>query len=211
MSHPDLRLISQALKRRPQACRTLIARLTPPIQRQVNGALIRAGQARRQDVRDLVQEVFRILLDQDGKVLKAWQPDRGASLEGYVGLVAQRQVVSILRSGRKSGYAEDPKGPEVMHAEVDGRVDPEVAAIQRQSLERVLDKLRANLTPQGLDMFVRLYVEERDVSWFKEHYGMKRDAVYAWRSRLSKAAKNLADKNSSDAAPTSRSYQQEIG
>lgn len=203
VTHPDQALVQRALAREPAACRALVDRLTPPIQRQVNATLARWRRGTRQDVRDLVQDVFRILLDADGKVLRAWDPAKGASLEGYVGMVAQRKVASILSSGRKSGHAEDAQDPIDFDDAAADAPDPEMGALSRDLLARVLDELRIRLSAQGFEMFRVLVVEERDVAWVQEHYGMSRDAVYAWRSRVSKAAKLAAKKVLSDSAPPS--------
>lgn len=197
--------MARALAREPQACRTLVDRLTPPIQRQVNSALMRRRRGTRQDVRDLVQDIFRILLDADGKILKAWDPSKGASLEGYVGIVAQRKTASILASGRKSGHAEDARDPIDFDEAQDAGPDPEMGAMSRELLARVLDELRAGLSDKGFEMFRLLVIEEREVAWVMEHHGMNRDAVYAWKSRVSKAARVAAKKVLSDSsAPTGR-------
>lgn len=208
MPHPDQDLVRRALAREPAACRALVDRLTPSIQRQVNAALVRRRRGTRQDVRDLVQDVFRILLDDEGKVLRAWDPEKGASLEGYVGLVAQRKVASILASGRKSGHAEDAQDPIDFDDATAGGPTPEAGAMSRDLLARVLDELKAGLSAQGFEMFRVLVVEEREVAWVQEQYGLSRDAVYAWRSRVSKAAKKAAQKILSDSSPPSRRVEQ---
>jgi DNA-directed RNA polymerase specialized sigma24 family protein len=198
VAHPDQALIAGALARKPDACRTLIARLTPPIQRQVNAVLIRRRWGARSDVLDLTQEIFRVLLDEDGKVLRAWDPARGASLEGYVGMVAERRALSILASGRKSGHAEDPHEPGDFDAEEGGGPDPELAAMSRDALAQVLAGLKVRLSDKGYEMFRVLYVEERDVEWVMKTYAMNRDAVYAWRSRIQKTVREVGQKVLSD-------------
>lgn len=201
----DRALIERALRREPEACRALVARLTPAIQSRVNAALIRRGRAQRQEVLDLTQEVFRILLDQDGRILRAFDPARGATLPGYVAMVAERRIASLLRSGRQSGWAEDPLSPEVMDLHDDPSPSPEGVAISRDLLVRVLDELRAGVSDRGYEMFHWLYVEEREVEWVMAQSGLSRDAVYAWRSRLQKVIRQVAARLASDPAPTPRS------
>lgn len=208
MSHPDQTLIADALARRPAACRTLVDRLSPAIQRQVNGALIRRGRARREEVRDHVQEIFRILLDDDGKILRAWDPDKGASLEGYVGMVAERRVASILSSGRKSAHAEDPTAPEDFDQAEEAAPNPELTTMSRQLLARVLDELRQRLTDQGYLMFRLLYLEQREVPWIMETYELKRDAVYGWRARIKKTIREISEDLGSDPDPPSGRVEQ---
>src|SRR5438477_1751570 len=92
-------LIRDALERQPAAVRTLVDRLSPVIERKVAATLWRRTPGRdvRQEVRDMTQAVFVSLFEDDAKALRAWDPDRGASLESFVSLLAHRQVISILR------------------------------------------------------------------------------------------------------------------
>ena len=81
-----------------------MALLTPVIQARVARTLLAhrsrlaGGRDVRQEVEDLSQDVFLALFDRDGHVLRSWEPERGLSLENFVGLVAERQVLSFLRS-----------------------------------------------------------------------------------------------------------------
>src|SRR5687767_4627167 len=132
MAEPDVDLVEQALARRPEAARRLVDLLCPVVQARVARVLQRAGRASgrntRQEVDDMTQEVFATLFDDGGKALRAWQPDRGLSLQNFVGLIAERTAVSILRSGRRSPWTEDP----TLSTDLDGRggaapaVEPEV-------------------------------------------------------------------------------------
>lgn len=202
MKHPDQELVLRALARDPAACRTLVTRLTGPIQRQVNAALLRRNRSQRQEVLDLTQEVFRVLLDQNGKILKNWAPDKGASLEGWVALVAERRIASILRSGRQSGWAEIPTDPDTLIAEGDDP-GPEAATLSRAYLGQLLDLLRAELSAQGFQMFQWLFVEDKEVEWIVAQAGTSRDAVYAWRARLQKIVHQAARQLDPSASPRS--------
>jgi RNA polymerase sigma-70 factor (ECF subfamily) len=64
-------------------------------------------------VEDLSQEVFLTLFSRDAHVLRSWQAERGSSLESFVGLVAERQVLSFLRGGgaEMSGNASQARNP----------------------------------------------------------------------------------------------------
>lgn len=202
MNHPDTTLIARVLRREPAACRTIVDRLTPVVQRQVNAALLRRRFGTREDVRDLTQEVFRILLEDDAAALRRWAPDKGASLEGWVGLIAERKVGSILASGRKSGHAEDATEDAKLEALATTSPSPEHQTTSREELRQVLDALKSSLSDQGFELFVLLFVEQRDVEWVMAHRSLSRDAVYAWRSRLSKRAREISRKMQSDPRTT---------
>jgi len=192
----DVRRLDRALSGDPAACRTLIDHLAPVVQARVARALLRRraqshGRDVRSDVEDMTQSILLGLFDHDGKTLRSWDGARGLSLKNFVGLVAERQVAGTLRSVRKSPWTEDP----TLSAELDEIADesptPETQAIDRSMATSVLDRLRARLSPLGLDLFRRLCVESQEIDEITRETGMARDALYQWRSRLNKALKQI--------------------
>lgn len=203
-------LLALALAGDAGAVRTLVAAMTPIVQARVARVLLRresAGRGRdvRQELEDLAQEVFAALFAERGRLLRLWSPERGLSLTNFVGLLAEREAISILRSGRRSPWTEDPTEAEDLSERAGattGGVDAQLAS--RQLLERLLDRLRAQLSPKGLQLFVWLLVEQQPVEDVCRLADMKPDAVYAWRSRLGKLLRTLAAEISTeDAAPVS--------
>ena len=198
----DLALVARALAGEAVAMRGLVDRLLPVIQTRVARALMRrSGQARgrnlRAEVEDLSQEVFLALLEREGRVLRGWQPERGLSLDGFVGLVAEREAGGILRTGKRSPFTEDPTADDALHqlgSAGPGAPAPVAEAIEsRDLLEAVVDGLRERLSPQGFWLFQLLYVEERTVEEAGSLTGMTADALYAWRSRIGKLARDVRD------------------
>lgn len=188
--------LKRALAGDHAAVARLVERLTPVVHARAARALLRAGRGAgprlRQELKDLVQEVFLALFEAGGRILESWAPERGLSLENFVGLVTERQVISILRSGKRDPWREDP----TLASELDGAspdVGPEAAAASKQTLERLLERLRACLSPLGWQLFELLYLQERSVSEVEHSTGLSSAAVYAWRSRLRRLARRLVD------------------
>jgi RNA polymerase sigma-70 factor, ECF subfamily len=188
--------VSQALTGAPADAARLIARLTPVIQARVARGLLQrrrgtsAGRSVRQEVEDLTQDVFVALFADGGKVLRTWQPERGLSLANFVGLVAERQTASILRSGKRSPWKEDP----TLTAELDGSdagSGPDDTAASRQVLRRLLQRLTEELSPLGRQLFDLIFLRELTVPEVERQTGMSPEAIYAWRSRLRRLAKKL--------------------
>jgi RNA polymerase sigma-70 factor (ECF subfamily) len=203
----DSNLVEQALAGRPPAVARLVDRLTPVIQARAARCLLRTGRGAgprlRQELVDLVQQVFLTLFDQRGRVLASWDPARGLSLDNFVGLVAERQVLSILRSGKRDPWREDPTLVEDMDGPSE-EPDPEEAAASREELELLLARMREALSPLGWQLFDLLYLQERSVSEVEAATGLSADAVYAWRSRLRKLARSLLGDRMSESAPRER-------
>lgn len=183
----DTELVSAALARDPEACRTLIALLAPVVrQRVAKLLLLHAGRSGRNprpaDVDDLAHDVFLLLFDADGRVLQAWDPQRGLSLRNFVGLVAQREASAILRSGRRSAWAEDPT-PDDVQIYVE-RQNPEREVAAREELSLLLERLRERLSPRGLLLFEALFSDHQAVEQVCERFSMTPNAVYSFRNRL---------------------------
>jgi RNA polymerase sigma-70 factor (ECF subfamily) len=188
-------LVRAALGGDEASARRLVARLTPVVRSRAARALMRrgrrAGRSIDQELEDLTQNVLLALFEDDGRRLRAWSDTHG-TLESFVGLVAEREVVSIMRSGRRSPWTDEPSPEE----EVERRQEPsrpyDERVASRQLLERLMDRMRERLTPLGLQMFYALYVDEKSVDAVCVETKMQPDAVYAWRSRLARLARGLA-------------------
>jgi RNA polymerase sigma-70 factor (ECF subfamily) len=187
--------------------RTLVDRLTPVVQARVTRGLLRRGPGRggrdlRQEVEDFTQDVFLALFRDGGRALRAWDPQRGLSLENFVGLLAQHQVASILRSGKTSGWIDLPTETETLEREATAGPGPDQQAATREMCQSLLSRLVAKLSPQGLDLFWRLVVREEPIDTVSANTGMTADALYTWRSRLARLARSLAtEPTDEDAAP----------
>jgi DNA-directed RNA polymerase specialized sigma24 family protein len=188
-------LLELALSGDAAATRRLVGVLVPVVQARVARTLVRrrggSGRDARQEVEDLAQEVFASLFADEGKVLRAWDPERGLSLASFCGLIAEREAASILRSGRRSPWTETATELDDLEKALAEVPDAEVRIASREQLERLVDRLREALSPRGLELFHRLIVEEESVEAVCASTGMTADAVYAWKSRIGKVVRKL--------------------
>jgi RNA polymerase sigma-70 factor (ECF subfamily) len=185
----DADFVSRALAGCRAARRELVLRSTPVVQQRVSRPLARFGAARgrrvdRSEVLDLVQQVLLVLFDRDGRVLRSWDPGRGLSLMNFIGLVAEREAKAILRSGRRSAWAEEPtSGDELCALAMDEHVlEDEVAS--REELLEIWQKLEAALSPRNLELFRALLVDELSIEEASARFSMSPNALYTFRSRL---------------------------
>ncbi len=200
--------IDQALAGDEPALTRLVDVLTPVIQaRTARSLLMRqtgtcAGRDIRQEVEDLTQEVFLVLFADGGKVIRSWNPERGLSFPNFVGLVAERQTASILRSGKRSPWTEDPTLTEELD-EAAPQSGPDQVAASREELRLLLHRLHEELSPLGRHLFDLLFLHDLAVPEVVDRTGMNPDAIYAWRSRLRRLANKLLAEMS-ETAPSSR-------
>lgn len=196
MHEADLRRIRDALAGDRAQVRALVDQLTPVIQARVARTLLRSGASAgqgtvRQAVEDLVQECFRNLFANDGRVLRGWDPERGMGLKGYVGMVCEREVISVLRSRRRNPFTEDP----VEVDELERSAAPqhvEAAYATRDMTRQLYSNLQVRLSPLGFRVFEALFQDELSTEAACDKLNLSADALYAWRSRIRKTARDIA-------------------
>lgn len=184
----DQELVEGAIKDEAGAWEALVDRLTPVIHNQVAQVLLRKRghqSVRRQDILDYKQDVFVLLLERNHQVLRTWNPARGASLSTFAGLVARRLTLSALRTGRRGAWLEDPtEDGEVAPNAVAETPSPESLALDRRTLETILDRLYELLSPQKMALFLALHRDERPIAEVSHEFEMSPNAIYTWQSRL---------------------------
>lgn len=191
--------IESALSGDGDALRGLVRELTPVVQARAARALLRRralarGEDPRQRLADVAQDVYVELFRDRAKLLRSWDPARGLSLVNFVGLVTEQRVAALLRSARRNPWAEALGDGEAEVGEdvPAGAADPEERLLSRDAVERLLDLVRARLSPAGLDMFHRLIVREEPIASVCAATGMSTSAVQAWSSRLKRLVQSLA-------------------
>ena len=200
-------LVRRALAGDPAALNQLVELLTPVIQARVARTLLAqsfrlaGGRDVRQEIEDLNQDVFLALFSRDAHDLRDWQAEKGLSLENFVGMVAEREVLSFLRSGRRNPRKEDPSiPPEELKVET-LQSGPEKVAASRELLALLLARLREELSPLGWWLFKLLFVQELSLKEVRAASGLSAVAVYAWRSRLRRRARKLLAELSENPGP----------
>lgn len=172
----------------------LVVALTPAIQAEVARSLVRSGAVRgrdgRQEVLDATQEIFCALFANDGRALRAWDPEKGRKLVSFVRLIAKRKVISMLRSHTKSPWSDDPTESEKLDV-LSGSDEDALNHEERDAVSTLWSRLEPHLGERGVLLFQLLFVEEQEVEDVMARTQMSRDAIYAWRSRLRKQARNI--------------------
>jgi DNA-directed RNA polymerase specialized sigma24 family protein len=189
-------LLREALSGDGPATRRLVSFLLPAVQARVARVLVRqpsrAARDVRQHVEDIAQDVFVALFEQDARVLRMWEPSRGLSLRSFCALVAERETLTILRSGRRNPWKESATELESLELELEHVRPFDLAFATRELLDLVNQRLQMSLSTRGLELFERLILDEESVDSVCTSTGMSPDAVYAWKSRLGKIARKIA-------------------
>lgn len=188
-------LLRRAVEGDRHAMRQLLDELTPVIRASVGWVLSRGGAPSRrqgsQEVEDVTQTVLLTLFSDRGHALLQWDPARGLDLPAFVGLLAKREAVSLLRSPRRSPWTEDPTLQEDLDLNAVPRMGPESEAISRDMLAALNDAVKRRLSARGAELFDLLFLKGLPTEEVSAQTGLAVDAVYAWRSRLARQVREI--------------------
>lgn len=197
LTEEPIELVARAARGDKRAVRELVERLTPILQARAARTLLRFNRGRpardvRQEVEDLVQIVLSALFANGAKLLFDWDPERGKSFEGYVAMVADSRLTSVLRTRRGRVWPDDPMEMDDLESSAQFQIGPEPAIHCREELSLVLRRFREVATARAYDLFVLLYVEERTAEEVSSMTGMTVENVHTHKSRLGKLARRVA-------------------
>jgi RNA polymerase sigma-70 factor (ECF subfamily) len=191
---PDL--LARAIAGERRAVHELLCAITPIIQARIARVLLRRGAARSHDVRqevlDLTQQVYVTLFDNSSRMLRAWDPARGMSLENYVGLIAEQQAIARHRGQEARLWHDLSLEGDDLDRSADSSRTPERIAASRELLGAIHERVRAKLTERGAELFHMLYIEGRSLDEVCSEMEMSANAVYAWRSRMGRLVEQIA-------------------
>ncbi|MCA9546712.1 MAG: sigma-70 family RNA polymerase sigma factor, partial [Myxococcales bacterium] len=183
----DELLIRKALNGHGGALRALTQRVLPVVRSRAAAYLRRrGGRLGAQDVDDLTQEIWLSLLEQDGRLLRAYDHSRGKSLEGYVGMVCRRELWRRNRAhlAERRGGGVDAAPIEDAQHEAAATPDPEQATIGRDLLEGLSAFLMAELPERGQLVLKLIYEDHLGPADAAELMGVNTQVVYNWQHKI---------------------------
>lgn len=184
----EVELIAAASRGDSTATRSLVERLVPVVRARVRRLQARRADLRRHETSDLVQQVFVCLLENRARQLQQWEPTRGASLEGYVGMVTEREVGNSQQRAVTRARHETPA------TEVEAlspHPSPEAQTVARDVVTRLAAFLEQELPPKGQVVFRCLYTDGLDADETARMLGVNRQVVYNWQHRIRELARGF--------------------
>lgn len=185
--HRDRRLVEEALASGGAAWVQLVRRLLPILHARTRRWLWRFGAASGStEVEDVAQQVWLKLLEADGRALRAYDPDRGMSLEGYVGLFAEREagnLVAMSRAQKRGGGRVELLQDSARH-QGDATPNPEHHASERDTLRALLSHLDGELPPKGQLVLRLLYMDGNTPAEVADVLGVSLQVVHNWQHRI---------------------------
>lgn len=185
-----LALIAAASRRERAALRTLTQRLLPVVRARVRRLQSKRADLRALDTADLVQQVFVVLLDDDARQLRQWDPARGATLEGYVGMVSEREVGNL---GQRAQNRDRHESTTDVQADAPlEQPSPETQIIARQAANKLGEYLDGQLPPKGQVVLKCLYADGLDADEAARVLGVTKQVIYNWQHRIRLLAREFS-------------------
>jgi DNA-directed RNA polymerase specialized sigma24 family protein len=187
-----VRLLEDALRGENAAANALIEAMTPIVRHRVARAL-RAPRSKREhgsseDLEDLTQEVWASLFAHEARALRGWREDGGLSLENFVGLMAYRRTVSLLRSRTEREITRSFPDTFDEDEVCAPSSDPEGLAASRELVRQLLARLVPTLTTRERVLFEGLFLRDTAILDLVPE-GTKSNAVHTWKSRFVRRAR----------------------
>ena len=186
----DRQLVSRAMAGRSADADELIRRLMPVIHARIRRWQRRAGRSSAFDTEDLVQEIWLKLIDAGGRRLLAYDPSLGASLEGYVGLLTERELGKIVRASnaQKRRAALESFSFKERELAADDPT-PEAEAAARDLAARLSDHLELHLPARGKLVLRYAFIDELPPARIAQILGVTVQVVYNWLHRIRTTAR----------------------
>lgn len=192
--------LDRAMAKDAIAVASLIEALTPVVRARVARALARCrGRAVSHDIDDLSQETFAALFVDDGRALRAWQPDRGLPFLSFVGFLAGRAAGMALRARKRDPRIEQPTEADSL-ALFCGARSTTAHLEARDELRHVLGQAQRRLSGTGWSYLQWLLLEDRPVSAVTRETGASADVIYTWRARIKRVLVEIRGEMDDEAA-----------
>lgn len=192
MHHADLELIALAATGNRAATARLALRLDPVIRNRVARVLRRLTPTHTADAEDIAQIVWVVLLDADARQLRAYRPERGITLEAYVGMIAEREVRNAIaracaakRGAERTvtlstGVGEDAATPSA---------NPEEQLVAADLADRLVGALVLGFPARAQPVLSLCIQQETRADDAARSLGMPPQQVHNWLFRLRKASR----------------------
>ena len=173
----------------------LVERLNPVLHKTAAGLLwtvrpMLQGRPSRQELVDLVHDGWDLLLADRGRILAAWDPERGP-LEPYVGAVVKKRLISKLRTLKHNPFTDRPLEAEVIQRVV-GMSEGLSARVEDADLVgKILVQVWERLTPLGREVLQVFLMDGASVEDVMAETGLSKESVRSWRKRIRNTAKEV--------------------
>lgn len=149
-----------------------------------------------QEVEDFVQETWLLLLKDDGRILRMWDPARGRTLNSWVHLVAQRHILRKLKGHRSNPWANQSLPVQELVDLIDDGLplQPSLAPDLDHILYllSLLDAVRKTIGEARWSIFRQIFIDQRAPAKIAADERLEVSQVYDLSSYFRQQARDVA-------------------
>jgi DNA-directed RNA polymerase specialized sigma24 family protein len=194
MDDVDIACVRAAIDRDAAALVKLFEFLAPVIQGRIAEVLRMRRLGRhyqRQDIVDLVHDVFAMLLEDPERILSGWDPSAGRSLKSYVGQRVEWFVISQLRAQRHATQLVELDAASLRRSGADdGSVE------NRELVSGLIAAIQTKWSDFGVKLFHQLFVLGAPSKQVAKEMDLGVDGVDQWRCRIRKFSRAFLERES---------------
>jgi len=172
-----IRQAAQGQRAAQEMLRRRLARVIGARVRRFLDRFLRLRMAGR-DAADLYQDIWVALTKEGWKVMLAWEPERGRGLEGYVGMVCERELSHTARSSRTQSRSPEVLAVDGEQPEAAGGTSPELAIVARDLGGRLEKHLMDTLSARDAVILRLLYQDGRKPAQAAKALGVNTQVIY---------------------------------
>jgi RNA polymerase sigma factor (sigma-70 family) len=174
-------LILLTLKGDQNAARALVKILTPIFHKEAQYAIWRV-RGTLEDVKELINDIFADLFADQAARLRRFDPEKGASPEGYFRRFARLRCMGFARDERDRLLERltEPGDLSELHA----GPSPEAEQIQGLDAQTKLKQIAQALPPADFEIFRRRYLEYQETEEICAAMSLSRDVYFQRVHRL---------------------------
>lgn len=174
-------LIVLTLKGDKAAARALVVILTRIFQQEAKYAVYRV-RGTNEDVKELVNDIFGDLFAEDARALRRFDPEKGATPEGYFRRFARLRCMGFARDERDRLLERLMEPGDLSELHVGS--DPEPGQVESLDAKAKLKQLAEVLTPADFELFTRRYLKGQETEVISNEMKLSRDVFFQRIHRL---------------------------
>jgi RNA polymerase sigma factor (sigma-70 family) len=140
---------------------------------------------------DVIQDIFVALFAQNCRALRAWDPQKGRSLKGFLTWFAEKRIADWLRQQKRRGR-EEPTAEDAIQRQVDANA-PGPDEPPPEWVPQVYDHYQGEVSAEDRQIIELRYEQELAVADVAQRTGLSVAAVYQRLHRIKVRLLKLRD------------------
>lgn len=189
----DFELIERCVKEDKAAWDAFVDKFSRLIYSTIHHTLVLYGRPTGgSQIKDLFQDIFVYILENDYKVLKDFKGRNGCKLSSYLSVITIRKVIDSFRRLKKDCLSLDVKDENVLSEQ------PDQSSLVYETMEQIefaklTEELLSQLKKDEADLFRMVFYDQKSPAEIAKEFGISVDYFYVLKKRILNKLKTIAE------------------